>query len=162
MNAVQGLRSMDGHAGLSPYFFHMDSKVHFSAQTCVWPTPDSLFDKLDAEFGFTLDVCCLPENAKCTKYFTPDDDGLLQNWYGKVWCNPPYGNRIGDWVEKAFRETHNGVTTVMLLPVRTDTRWFHSWVIGQAETRFFKGRLKFGNAENSAPFPSMVIIYNRR
>lgn len=162
MNAVQGLRSMGGHAGLSPYFFHMDTTVHFSAQTCVWPTPDSLFDKLDAEFGFTLDVCCLPENAKCTKYFTPDDDGLLQNWYGKVWCNPPYGNRIGDWVEKAFREAHNGVTTVMLLPVRTDTRWFHSWVIGKAEIRFLKGRLKFGNAENSAPFPSMVIIYNRR
>ena len=138
----------------------MQTNVHFSAQTCVWPTPDHLFEKLNAEFRFELDVCCLPENAKCGKYFTPDDDGLLQNWFGTVWCNPPYGNRIVDWVEKAYRESHNGVTTVMLLPVRTDTRWFHSWVIGKAEIRFLKGRLKFGDAVNSAPFPSMIVVYN--
>ena len=114
---------MKGSAGLSPYFFAMNTTVHFSAQTCVWPTPDSLFNALEKEFRFTLDVCCLPENAKCSQFFTPDDDGLLQNWHGVVWCNPPYGNRIGDWVEKAYREAHNCVTTVMLLPVRTDTRF---------------------------------------
>ncbi len=131
----------------------------FTAQTCVWPTPDALFQSLDDEFGFQLDVCSLKENAKCENFFTPDDDGLLQNWYGVVWCNPPYGNGIGDWVEKAYRESFNGVTTVMLLPVRTDTKWFHNWVLGKAEIRFIKGRLKFGDAIHNAPFPSMAIIY---
>ena len=103
----------------------MNIAPHFSAQTCIWPTPDSLFEKLDREFRFTLDVCALPENAKCSRFFTPDDDGLLQPWQGVVWCNPPYGNRINDWCEKAFRESHNGATVVILLPARTDTRWFH-------------------------------------
>ena len=135
------------------------NNVHFSSQTCVWPTPNALFDDLNKEFKFDIDVCCSPENAKCEKYFTVDDDGLLQNWHGTVWCNPPYGNRIADWVEKAYRESFNGVTTVMLLPVRTDTRWFHNWVIGKCEIRFIKGRLKFGNATNAAPFPSMLLIF---
>lgn len=140
----------------------MNTSVHFSQQTCVWPTPDRLYSELNKEFGFELDVCCLPQNAKCKNYFTPDDDGLLQNWFGVVWCNPPYGNAIADWVEKAFRESYNGVTTVMLLPVRSDTKWFHNWVLGKAEIRFIKGRLKFGDAKNSAPFPSMLIIYRSR
>ena len=136
--------------------------VHFSAQTSVWPTPDELFNKLNAEFGFELDACCMKENAKCAKYFTPDEDGLLQNWFGVVWCNPPYGNAIADWAEKAYRESFNGATTVMLLPVRTDTRWFHAWILGKAEIRFLKGRLKFGEAVNNAPFPSMVVVFRSK
>lgn len=140
----------------------MKNDLHFSAQTCLWSTPDGLFRELDKEFEFAVDVCALPENAKCPKFFTPEDDGLLQDWFGVAWCNPPYGNRIGDWVEKAYRESFNGVTTVLLLPVRTDTRWFHSWILGKAEIRFFKGRLKFGGSENAAPFPSMVVIYRAK
>lgn len=140
----------------------MIDSVHFSAQTCVWSTPEWLFAELDKEFGFTLDACALPENAKCKRFFTPDDDGLLQPWSGVVWCNPPYGNRIGDWAAKARMEVQNGVTTVCLLPARTDTRWFHEHILGRAEIRFVKGRLKFGGSENPAPFPSMIIIYKKQ
>lgn len=133
--------------------------VHFSSQTCIWATPDGVFSDLNSEFGFTLDVCAIAENAKCERFFCPDDDGLLMPWSGTCWCNPPYGNRIGDWCEKAYREAFNGATTVLLLPARTDTRWFHNWILGKAEIRFIKGRLKFGDAANSAPFPSMIVIY---
>jgi len=137
-------------------------KVHFSSQTVVWKTPNGLFKKLNAEFGFSLDVCCFPENAQCGKYFTPDDDGLLQNWHGTVWCNPPYGNRIGDWLSKGLVEAQNGVTSVFLLPARTDTRWFHEYILGRSEIRFIKGRLKFGDSKSSAPFPSMIVIYRSK
>lgn len=134
-------------------------EVHFSAQTCQWATPDWLFDEMNKEFDFDIDACALPENAKCEKYFTPNDDGLLMPWSGSVWCNPPYGNRIADWVQKAWRESGNGCTVVCLLPARTDTRWFHNYILGVAEIRFIKGRLKFGGAKNPAPFPSMICIY---
>lgn len=133
--------------------------VHFSSQTCVWSTPDWLFQELYKEFKFTLDVCALPENAQCENFFTPEDDGLLMPWSGVCWCNPPYGNRIADWLNKALLETGNGVTTVFLIPSRTDTRWFHEYVLGRSEIRFIKGRLKFGGSENPAPFPSMLVIY---
>lgn len=134
-------------------------EVHFSSQTCKWATPEWLFNELNQEFNFDIDACALPDNAKCEKYFTPDDDGLLMPWSGSVWCNPPYGNKIADWVHKAWRESHNGCTVVCLLPSRTDTRWFHNYILGVAEIRFIKGRLKFGGSENNAPFPSMICIY---
>lgn len=136
------------------------NRVHFSQQTCVWSTPDWLFQELDKEFNFKTDVCALPENAKCEKYFTPEDDGLLMPWSGSCWCNPPYGNAIADWVHKAWRESKNGCTVVCLLPARTDTRWFHNYILNAAtEIRFIKGRLKFGGSKNPAPFPSMLVIY---
>lgn len=138
----------------------MATKVYFSSQTCIWSTPDNLYLDLCKEFKFTLDVCALPENTKCKFFFTPDDDGLLQPWGKNIcWCNPPYGRKIGQWCEKAFRESFNGATTVMILPARTGTNWFHNWVLGKAEIRFLKGRLKFGNAKYNAPFDSMIIIY---
>ena len=132
----------------------------FSAQTCLWSTPQYLFDELHQEFGFELDVCATPDNAMLPKYWTAEDDGLLMPWEAVNWCNPPYGNRISDWLHKARLEAANGAITVFLIPARTDTRWFHEHVLGQAsEIRFIKGRLKFGDASNSAPFPSMLIIY---
>lgn len=128
----------------------------FSSKTDLWSTPQEFFDKLNDEFHFTLDVCAIPENAKCDKYFTPLDNGLNQEWNGVVWCNPPYGRKIGKWVEKA----HNSkATVVMLLPARTDTKWFHSYIYNKAEIRFIKGRLKFGGETNSAPFPSMIVVF---
>jgi len=137
----------------------MNTALHFSAQTCRWATPDGLFQQLSKEFAFTLDVAADDTNHKCARYYTAEQDGLLQAWSGTVWCNPPYGDRIGDWVAKACLERANGITTVLLLPVRTDTRWFHAYVLGQSEIRFIKGRLKFGESKDSAPFPSMLIIY---
>lgn len=137
----------------------MNTNLHFSAQTCLHATPDYLFEEINKEFSFTLDACAIAENAKVQRFFSPDDDGLLQPWSGTVWVNPPYGNQIEKWVAKAYRESFNGVTTVLLLPVRTDVKWFHNWILGKAEIRFIKGRLKFGGIKHNAPFPSMLVIY---
>jgi len=137
----------------------MNADVMFSSKTDLWETPRDFFDKLDAEFHFNLDVCALPENAKCTAFYTPELDGLSQTWYGRCWCNPPYGRQVGRWVAKAAQSAAEGATVVMLLPARTDTAWFHDYIYGRAEVRFVRGRLKFGGSANSAPFPSMVVIF---
>ena len=134
------------------------NRVLFSSKSENWETPPQFFQALDAEFHFDLDVCALPENAKCTRYYTPEDDGLSQPWNGTVWCNPPYGRSISAWVKKA---AESETMVVMLLPARTDTEWFHEYIYGKAEVRFIKGRLKFGGSKNSAPFPSMVVIFRR-
>lgn len=141
----------------------MNVDVMFSSKTDLWSTPQDFFDELDSEFHFTLDACALPENAKCDQYFTPEQDGLKQKWTGMVYCNPPYGRKIGKWVEKAYLSIENGGANiiVMLLPARTDTKWFHNYIYGKAEIRFIKGRLKFGGCKNSAPFPSMVVIFRK-
>lgn len=136
----------------------MKKEVLFSSTTDLWETPQDFFDELNEEFHFDLDVCALPQNAKCKRYFTPDQDGLKQEWEGVCWCNPPYGRDIGKWMKKAYE---SNATVVCLVPARTDTRWFHEWVLGKAEIRFVKGRLKFGGSKNSAPFPSMVVIYKK-
>ena len=137
----------------------MNADVMFSSKTDLWETPRDFFDKLDAEFHFNLDVCALPENAKCAAFYSPDVDGLSQPWYGNCWCNPPYGRQVGRWVAKAAQSAAEGATVVMLLPARTDTAWFHDYIYGRAEVRFVRGRLKFGGSTNSAPFPSMVVIF---
>ena len=132
----------------------------FSSKTDLWETPQDLFDRLNEKYHFTLDVCALPENAKCDRYFTPEQDGLSQRWGGVCWCNPPYGREIGKWIEKAAEESKDPFTTVvMLLPARTDTRWFHDYCQRYGEIEFLRGRLKFGNAKNSAPFPSMIVTF---
>jgi site-specific DNA-methyltransferase (adenine-specific) len=135
------------------------NKVVWSSKSEEWETPQELFDKLDGEFAFTLDPCCTEENRKCGKYFTKEHDGLSQDWGNEtVFCNPPYGRKVGAWVEKCA-ESHG--TTVALLPARTDTKWFHEYIYNKAEIRFIKGRLKFGGSKNSAPFPSMVVIWRK-
>lgn len=135
----------------------------FSSRSCEWPTPQSFFDALDAEFCFTLDPCATADNAKCEKFFTLADDGLAQDWSNEViFCNPPYGREIATWARKCFESARQGATAVLLVHARTDTRWFHDWVYGKAELRFVKGRLKFGNAKTSAPFPSLIAIYRPR
>lgn len=133
--------------------------VHFSSKTSVWETPKDLFEKLDLEFGFTLDVCALPENAKCERFFTPEKDGLKQDWKGVCWMNPPYGREIGEWVKKAFQASIYGATVVCLLPARTDTAWWHAYVLEATEIRFLKGRLRFVGAKSSAPFPSAIVVF---
>lgn len=141
----------------------MNTDVMFSSKTDLWETPQEFFDKLDLEFHFDLDVCALPENAKCARYYTPEQDGLSQPWEGVVWCNPPYGRNIGKWVQRAHDENRrNNNYIVMLLPARTDTRWFHDYILNKTEVRFIRGRLKFGGAKNSAPFPSMVVVFRPR
>ena len=133
-------------------------RVHFSSQTIYWETPKEFFEKLNTEFCFTLDVCATKQNAKCAKFFSEEDNGLSREWVGTCWMNPPYGREIGKWVKKA----HDANTTVVcLLPARTDTKWFHDYILGKAEIRFIKGRLKFGGSKSSAPFPSMLAIFKR-
>ena len=136
-------------------------KVLFSSASEEWATPQEVYDKLNEEFRFTLDPCATEDNAKCATFFTKQQNGLLQNWEGhRVFCNPPYGQIIYQWVKKAFEESQKPNTkVVMLLPSRTDTRWFHDFIYNKATIRFLKGRLKFGNSNNSAPFPSMIVIF---
>lgn len=133
----------------------------FSSNTDEWATPLEFYNALDNEFKFNLDPCATDDNHKCANYFTKADNGLLQNWGGyNVYCNPPYGRAIGAWVEKAYNEAQkNNTIVVMLLPARTDTKWFHNFIYHKAEIRFIKGRLKFGGCKNAAPFPSMVVIF---
>lgn len=132
--------------------------VHFSSQSNEWYTPQDFFDSLDREFHFTLDVAATVENTKCTRFFSCSDDGLAHSWDNEiVWCNPPYGREIKKWVKKAS-EAKGGVV-VMLIPARTDTSYFHDYIYGKAEVRFIRGRLKFGGSTNSAPFPSMVVVF---
>lgn len=140
---------------------NLNTKVLFSSKEEKWETPQDFFDKLNDEFHFTLDAAASPDNTKCTNYFTEEQDGLVQSWGGHtVWCNPPYCRKTGLWVKKAYEEhQRTGCTVVMLLPSRTDVRWFHDYILGKAEIRFIKGRLKFGGNKNSAPFPSIVVIY---
>ena len=131
----------------------------FTSNTSEWATPQWLFDQLDEEFHFTLDPCSTHENAKCAKHFTQEDDGLSKDWIGeRVYCNPPYGRQIGKWVKKA---SESGTFVVMLLPARTDTKWFHDYIYGAGgvEIRFLKGRLYFNDQKGRAPFPSMVVIF---
>ena len=131
-----------------------------SSNTAEWATPQAFFDALNAEFHFTLDPCATAENAKCSKFFTKEDNGLLQSWKGeRVFCNPPYGREISAWVEKCDKEARNGAeVVVMLIPARTDTRYFHEYIYKKHEVRFIAGRLHFNESKQSAPFPSMVVV----
>lgn len=134
-----------------------------SSKTDDWATPQAFFDKLNEEFHFTLDPCADENNHKCSLYFTKEQDGLTKDWGGNVvFCNPPYGKEIGNWVRYAYEQSHKPNTTVvMLIPARTDTRYFHDYIYEKSEIRFIRGRLKFGNATKPAPFPSMVVIFRR-
>ena len=136
--------------------------VGFSSETGDWDTPQNFFDKLDAQFEFTLDACATEANAKCDKYFTAEQDGLAQDWKGHtVFVNPPYGRGIGTWLQKGYQESlqHNTLV-VMLIPARTDTKWWHDYVMKAKEVHLVKGRLKFGDSENAAPFPSAVVVFH--
>ena len=134
-------------------------RVLFSSNSDEWATPQELFDQLDKEFHFTLDPCAAPDNTKCARYFTVDEDGLQQEWGGEtVFCNPPY-SQIGQWVKKAWEESCKPHTVVVLLiPARTDTKYFHEYIYHRSEIRFLYGRLHFSK-KGRAPFPSMVVIF---
>ena len=142
------------------------NKVLLSSKKMDWCTPQDFFDKLNAEFNFTLDAAATDKTAKCPDYYTPESDGLTSSWNkgGAVFCNPPYGRLLAKWVRKAYEESQTGITIVLLIPARTDTSYFHDFIYGKAEIRFVRGRLKFtddnGKQYAAAPFPSMVVIYN--
>ena len=126
-----------------------------------WATPQYLFDELNEEFSFDLDVCATEENAKCERFFTKEIDGLAQEWNGTVFMNPPYGREISKWIRKAYESSIEGATVVCLIPARTDTAWWHDYVMN-GEIRFLRGRVKFvplSGAGSSAPFPSAIVVF---
>lgn len=138
----------------------MINNALFTSNSDEWTTPEDFFKELNKEFCFNLDPCANEENHKCDTFYTKKKDGLSCSWGGhRVFCNPPY-SEIDKWVEKAWRESRQDNTLVVLLiPARTDTRYFHNFIYQRAEIRFVKGRLKFGQSKNSAPFPSMIVIF---
>lgn len=143
--------------------------VHFQSGNKEWETPEAFFKPYEKEFNIKLDVCATAENAKCKAFFDKKINGLHASWAmvhdlvrdGEVacWMNPPYGRGIEKWVKKAYDEALKGVTTIALLPARTDTSWFHNHIYNKHEVRFLKGRIKFVDAEGSAPFPSMIVVF---
>jgi len=139
----------------------MTSNVLLRSGTDTWETPQWLFNQLDNEFGFTLDVCALPATAKCDRYFTPDDDALIQNWGGDgavCWMNPPYSRGlITPFMLKARAEAERGAQVVCLVAARTDTRWWWE-VCTYGEIRFIRGRINFVGGKNGSTFPSAVVI----
>lgn len=139
----------------------MNTELMFSSKKMDWTTPQDFFDKLNQEFEFTLDVASSKENHKCNKYFTEEENGLIQDWSNNVcFCNPPYGREIKKWVKKCYEEGKKENTiVVMLIPARTDTSYFHDYIYNKSEIRFIRGRLRFGDGKSPAPFPSMVVIY---
>jgi len=129
----------------------MLNKGLFTSASCQWATPKELYEALDLEFHFDFDPCPLSDN---------DISGLLKKWDGKsIYCNPPYGRNIGKWIDKAYNEWKQGKTVVLLIPSRTDTKWFHEYCMKATEIRFLKGRLKFGDSKQGAPFPSAIVIF---
>ncbi len=121
----------------------------FTAASTHWETPVDLYESLDAEFHFNDDPCPL----------FPVNDGLFRPWGTSTYCNPPYGQNITQWIRKASWEGRLGKTIVCLVPSRTDTYWWHEYIMAAKEVRFIRGRLKFGGATNGAPFPSAVVIF---
>lgn len=140
----------------------MNTDLMFSSQTDLWETPQDLFDELNAEFHFNLDVCATDENAKCTNYYTKEQNALEQDWSSRIcWMNPPYGRTIALWVKKAYDSMRKGgATVVCLLPSRTDTAWWHDYCM-KGEIRFLRGRLKFSGNKYNAPFPSAIVIFRK-
>jgi len=140
-------------------------KLMFSSKNSDWRTPKSFFKRLDSEYHFTTDVGASKETALCEDYLGIDNGrrALATPWGSINYCNPPYGRQVGDWIATAYQESLDSKIVVMLLPARTDTKWFHNWIMGKAsEVRFIQGRIKFEGATTGAPFPSMVVIYDHR
>ena len=141
----------------------MNSDLMFSSKTDNWETPSEFFTLYDSIFHFDLDVCASESNHKCEKYFTKEQDGLNQKWFGNCCMNPPYGREIGKWVKKAYESVMGGdiPCAVCLLPARTDTAWWHEFCM-KGEIEFIRGRLKFGNSKTPAPFPNAVVIFKNK
>ena len=136
------------------------TRVYHQSKRHDWETPPAVFAEYDAEFHFTLDVCATAATAKRPRFFSPEEDGLTQDWSDDVcWMNPPYGTQIAAWMEKAYQSSLAGATVVCLVPSRTGTCWWHAWVLGKAEIRHRKGRITFVGARAPAGFDSVVVIY---
>ena len=135
--------------------------IHFKSEKQTWETPQDFFNKLDDLFGFTLDACASSDNTKVGNYYTVEQNALVQEWQGVVWCNPPYGREQVKFIQKAYDESvKHGSTVVCLIPARPDTKVWQDLIFAKADqVCFIKGRLKFGNSKDAAPFPSALIVF---
>jgi phage N-6-adenine-methyltransferase len=130
----------------------------FSSLSPEWATPRGVFELLDRLYRFDLDACATPENAKCERFYTAEQDSLQQPWTGRVFVNPPYGRALPRWLRKAYTSAQEGATVVCLIPARTDTAWWHDYV-SRGQVFFIRGRLHFGDGKGPAPFPSAVVVF---
>ena len=149
----------------------MNTALMFSSKSDEWETPPDVFDRLNDEFDFEVDLAASTDNHKCDHWWAKDDDALVQTWhdgFSRGWLNPPYSRGLcAKFIAKAAAERLQGFLTVMLLPARTDTKAFHAYIYDAStwqaregvEIRFLPGRLKFGGSTNAAPFPSMVVVF---
>ncbi len=131
-----------------------------------WTTPKILFNKLNQEFNFEYDLAADKNNALCAKFYTKDNDGLKQNWDGICWLNPPYGDKSSkmvDWIKKSYNDSqiNPNLTVVMLIPARTNTKWFHNYCMKAAEVRFICGRPKFGDSKHGLPQPLILLVFKK-
>jgi site-specific DNA-methyltransferase (adenine-specific) len=125
-----------------------------------WETPQGLFDWLNEQYHFTLDVCATQANAKVARYFSLTDDGLAQSWADEVcFMNPPYGRSVGKWIEKARSEAEKGATVVCLVYARTGAAWYQDHVPNATCVHLIRTRLRFVGAKSSAPSDSAIIIF---
>ncbi|MEA4811178.1 MAG: DNA N-6-adenine-methyltransferase [Anaerolineaceae bacterium] len=134
------------------------NRALLSSERMDWATPREVFEPLDAQYGFETDVCATAENAKCVHFYSPDMDGLAQDWRGTCWMNPPYGREIGKWMKKAYESSQKGATVVCLVPSCTDTEWWHEYAM-KGQITFMRGRVKFVGAKDSAPFPTAIVVF---
>jgi len=136
-------------------------KAMVSSKSNEWATPQELFDNLNKEFNFLLDVAATKENAKCKKFYTLENSGLDKDWENSNFMNPPYGGNTGKWIKKAYQESLKGRTTVCLIVSSTDRSYWHEYIFPFAsQIRFIRGRLHFNNSKSSAPFASAIIIFS--
>ena len=136
----------------------MNKELMFSSKTDMHSTPQDLFNVLNNFYSFETDVCASKENHKCEHYYTIEQDGLSMEWWGSCWMNPPYGREIKKWMKKAYESSLEGAVVVCLVPSRTDTSWWHDYAM-KGKIEFIRGRLKFGDAKNNAPFPSAIVVF---
>jgi len=140
----------------------LNASLFFTSAGSDCETPQTTFDALNEEFHFQLDVCATRESAKCSEYLGVSDDALAVPWHGPAFMNPPYGRKIGKWLRKAYEESKLGITVVCLIPSRTDTAWWHDYVMKAREIRFIRGRLHFNGHRYGAPFPSVIVVFGAK
>jgi len=144
----------------------VDFDTKFQSKRQDWETPDSLYDQLHQEFNFNFDLAASLNNSKCDKFYTQDDNALNQKWVGRCWCNPPYGgakeNKLANWVSKGDAETKNSESiVVMLIPARTNTKWWHKYCMTATEIKLLCGRPKFSNSKHGLPQPLAVVVFSK-
>lgn len=140
-----------------------------SSEKNYWETPQDFFEDLNKDYDFSFDLAASKDNSKCENFFCEEDDSLTKPWHelkGNLFLNPPYGRELKKWVKKAYEESLKKTDgcIVLLIPARTDTSYWHDFIFGKAQIKFLRGRLKFelnGEAKDSAPFPSAIVIYGK-